>query len=166
MDLRRVLTAASLIVFPVLICITAVAGELPQLPRVAANDNRAPAGVLKNGQLTLRLEVSQARWYPDRETDPSIALHAFGEEGKPPQIPGPLVRVPEGTQIVATVRNLLPRNLLIHGLHERPGNVSDTVEVAAGATREVRFQAGKAGTYTYWATTTESTLITRPTDDT
>jgi hypothetical protein len=136
------------------------------MPVVVANDNRAPAGELKDGQLTLRLELRRARWYPDREIDPSIDLHAFGEEGKPPQIPGPLVRVPEGTQIVATVRNLLPRNVLIHGLHERPGNVSDTVEVAAGATREVRFKAGKAGTYTYWATTTESTLVTRPTDDT
>jgi hypothetical protein len=89
-------------------------------PVVAANDNRIAAGEFKDGQLTLRLKLRGARWYPDRETDPFIDLHAFGEVGKPPQIPGPLVRVPEGTQIIASVRNLLPRRVLIHGLHEHP----------------------------------------------
>jgi FtsP/CotA-like multicopper oxidase with cupredoxin domain len=163
---RCFLSAAALLTSLLLTDTSAFANDTSDLPIVSANNNRTPAGVLKDGQLTLRLEVSKARWYPDRETDPSIALHAFGEEGKPPQIPGPLVRVPEGTQIVATVRNLLSRNVLIHGLHERPGSVGNTVEVAAGATREVRFKAGKAGTYTYWATTTESTLRTRATDDT
>jgi len=67
-------------------CATSLASDSSDLPVVAANDNRMSAGELTAGQLTLRLELRRARWYPDRETDPSIALHAFGEEGKPPQI--------------------------------------------------------------------------------
>jgi FtsP/CotA-like multicopper oxidase with cupredoxin domain len=162
---RCVLLATSLISL-LLTCTTSVAGDTPDLPVVAANDNRTSAGELKGGQLTLWLELRRAHWYPDRETDPSMALHAFGEVGKPPQIPGPLVRVPEGTQIIASVRNLLPRTVLIHGLHEHPGNSEDTVEVAAGATREVRFEAGAAGTYTYWASTSDAALEKRLSDDT
>ena len=161
----RVLAATSLLFFSLLTRPPSVASQPPALPVVAANDNRMPAGELKDGRLTLRLELRRARWYPDRETDPFIDLHAFGEVGKTPQIPGPLVRVPEGTQIVVSVRNLLPRTVLIHGLHEHPGCSRDTVEVAAGATREIRFKAGIPGTYTYWAATSDAELRTRLTDD-
>ena len=166
-NIRCFLSAAVLLVGLLVNGKTALANDTSSLPIVTANNNLLPAGVLENGQLTLRLEIGKALWYPDRETDPAIALSAFGEEGKPPQIPGPLVRAMEGTRVVATVRNLLPRNVLIHGLHQRPGRINDTVEIAAGATREVRFSVGKAGTYTYWATTaTDSTLVTRPKEDT
>jgi FtsP/CotA-like multicopper oxidase with cupredoxin domain len=163
--IRRILSAAPWLFFLVLACTPLVASDTPELPVVAANDNRVAAGELKDGQLTLRLELRRARWYPDRETDPFIDLHAFGEVDKLPQIPGPLVRVPQGTQIIASVRNLLSRTVSIHGLHDHPGNSGDTVEVAAGATREVRFKAGVPGTYTYWATTSDAQLRTRLTDD-
>ena len=126
-----------------------VADDTAELPNVVANDNRTAAGQLKGQQLTLRLELRKARWFPDAETDPHIDLHAFGETGKAPQIPGPLIRVNVGTEIVVNVTNLLKSDVRIHGLHERPGQLTDTFEVAAGATREVRFKAGAAGTYTY-----------------
>ena len=38
-------------------------------------------------------------WHPDGDADPGIVVPAFGEEGKPSLVPGPLVRVPEGTEI-------------------------------------------------------------------
>lgn len=161
----RTLSATSLVFFWVAVCTASPASDIPDLPAVVANDNRSPAGELSDGQLRLQLELRSARWYPDRETDPFITLNSFGEVGKAPQIPGPLVRVPEGTQIIVSVRNLLPRTVLIHGLHEHPGNSGDAVEVAAGATREVRFKAGVPGTYTYWATTSDAQLKTRLTDD-
>ena len=34
-------------------------------PMVAANDNRVPAGVLKDGVLTLHLVATIARWQPE-----------------------------------------------------------------------------------------------------
>ena len=33
------------------------------LPAITANDNRTPAGELRNGILSLRLELREGRWY-------------------------------------------------------------------------------------------------------
>jgi hypothetical protein len=45
--------------------------------RVSINDNRVPAGTLRDGVLTLRLEVRDAEWHPDRESDPGVVVRAF-----------------------------------------------------------------------------------------
>src|SRR5579864_2500093 len=120
--------------------------------RIEANSNRVPAGTLENGVLTLHLELRPADWYPEADTGPSMRVYAFGEEGKAPQVPGPLIRVPQGTQIRVTLHNLLPAAAVVHGLHQHPGDAGDVVQVAAGEVREWRFLAGAAGTYQYWAT--------------
>src|SRR5260221_10319612 len=77
------------------------------LPIAQANDNRAPAGTLREGVLTVRLVVGMARWYPEAPDGPYIDVPAIAEEGKAPHIPAPLIRVPAGTIIDATVRNTL-----------------------------------------------------------
>jgi FtsP/CotA-like multicopper oxidase with cupredoxin domain len=124
--------------------------------RIATNDNTARAGVLRNGVLTVRLEIREGEWHPDGDSKPGIIVRAVAEEGKPAQIPGPLIRVPEGAEIHAFVRNPLPRGtLVVQGLSTRgiaapPG--SDTIQVLPGTTREVRFAAGAPGTYYYRAT--------------
>jgi len=123
----------------------------PIPPRIAANSNRAAAGKLENGVLTLHLEMRQADWYPEADTGPSMKVYAFGEEGKPPQVPAPLIRVPQGTQIHVTLHNFLPTNAIVHGLHQHPGEIADVVLVPAGEIREVRFSTGAIGTYQYWA---------------
>ena len=97
------------------------------VPVAAINDNRAPAGVLCSGVLTLHLEIRPALWYPEKDGGPHLTVGAFAEEGHAPQIPGPLIRVPEGTEISATVRNLLDHTIYIHGLAPR----SAFVRVAA-----------------------------------
>jgi len=122
--------------------------------RIAINDNRAGAGILRDGVLTIRLEARRGDWRPDGDTDPGIVVAAFAEEGKPLQIPGPLIRVPRGTAIHAFVRNSLPDStLFVHGLYTRGARGPDTVQVKPGEVREVRFDAGAPGTYFYWATT-------------
>src|SRR5260370_42389207 len=60
--------------------------------RVAPNDNRAPAGRLRNGVLTLQLDAALGTWSPEGEHGPRIVIAAFGERGRPVQIPGPLIR--------------------------------------------------------------------------
>lgn len=123
------------------------------LPNIVANDNRRPAGVLRDGVLKLELELRKGNWHPEAEDGEAIPSYAFAEAGKPLQVPGPAIRVPQGTTIEASVRNTLGVAVTLHGLHERPGANTDTVVVEAGATKQVRFAAGKAGTYLYWGRT-------------
>ena len=128
----------------------------PLVAMAAANDNRTPAGVLKDGVLTLHLVALVARWQPEGQgpNDPVRIVQTFAEEGKAPQIPGPLVRVPEGTQIRMTVRNTLPgAPLRIYGAMTRPGDSDSFVEIAQGASKELRFAAGTPGTYFYLGST-------------
>lgn len=137
--------------------LSTAAGENPVVVAAQANDNRTPAGKLRDGVLTLHLEIVETIWYPQQEGGPNLHVNAFAEEGRAPQIPGPLLRVPEGTMIHATVRNRLPVPMFVQGLHERPGP-NAPLEVAPGATREVRFKAGAPGTYYYFAGSTKQTI--------
>ena len=125
--------------------------------RIATNDNRKAAGELANGTLTIRLEARSGEWRPDREDGPGVVVHAFAVEGRTLQIPAPLIRVIEGTQVRAFVRNSLGgAPLFVRGLYSRPGKApsdSDTVLVPTGETREIKFLAGSPGTYYYWAAT-------------
>ncbi|MGK2961102.1 MAG: multicopper oxidase domain-containing protein [Gemmatimonadaceae bacterium] len=122
------------------------------LPIVEANDNRRPAGVLKNDTLRIALVAQMARWYPEEADGPFAEVAAFAEEGKVPQVPGPLVRVPEGTMIVATIRNALPDSVIwVRGMATRPSAAPDSVPVAPGQTRTFAFLAGAPGTYMYYA---------------
>ena len=124
-----------------------------ELEPIAANDNRTPGGELRNGVLTLRLELRKGIWHPESENGEAIPVYAFGETGKELQVPGPTVRVPEGTTIDITLHSELGVPATLHGLHKRPGDDGDVVTVAPGATEHVRFVAGAPGTYLYWART-------------
>jgi len=128
--------------------------------RIGINDNRTAAGTLRDGVLTIRLDARTGEWHPDGEADRGIIVAAFAEEGKPPQIPAPIIRVPQGTAIHAVVRNsLADSTLFVHGLYTRGARGSDTVQVKPGEVREVRFDAGPPGTYFYWATTSATAAV-------
>jgi FtsP/CotA-like multicopper oxidase with cupredoxin domain len=133
--------------------------ELPPLPRASANDNRRPAGTLRDGRLDLKLEIVNAEWFAEAESGPSLTMQAFAETGRAPEIPGPMIRVPEGTEIHVTLHNALPDSeVVVHGLHTRPATTDDIVRIPAGGTREVTFQSGAPGTYFYWATSDKKPL--------
>lgn len=131
------------------------------LPEAVANENRMPGGELKNNVLELHLEMREAVWYPEEEGGGHRDVYVFAESGRAPQTPGPLIRVPQGTEIHASIRNTLPLAAKIYGLHRHPGDAKDALSVAAGETREVRFTAGEPGTYVYWATTANHSLEDR-----
>ena len=132
-----------------------------RLPTIAANDNRSPAGELRDGVLTISLELGEGQWHPESEEGKALTVYAFGERGRSLQNPGPLIRVPQGTEIHAIMHNGLPVAATVHGLHERPGSEKDAFIVQPGATQEVRFKAGEPGAYYYWVSTTDSTLERR-----
>ena len=119
--------------------------------RIVANSNQVPAGHLKNGTLTVRLEAAMGEWFPEENDGPAFRVAAFREEGGRLTTPGPLLRVPEGTEIDATISNHLEQPLTVHGLHRRPGDAKEILIVAPGENREVKFLAGAPGTHLYWA---------------
>ncbi len=122
------------------------------LPWVEPNDNRAPAGRFHGDTLELNLEVAMASWRPEADSGPSIRVAAFGEAGHAPRIPGPLIRVPTGTIIVASVRNrLADSTIAVHGLLTHPGTVDDSLVLRPGESVTVSFAAGAPGTYLYYA---------------
>jgi len=123
----------------------------PSAPVIRFNDNRVPAGRLAHGVLTVALETRMGEWHPFGADSAGVPTFAFGEVGKPLQDPGPLLRVREGTEIVARVTNRTASTLVVHGLSARRVDVMDTLVVPPGATREARFRADAAGTYYYWA---------------
>lgn len=132
------------------------AADCSHLPSVAArraasNDNRASAGTLRDGVLSLRIVAAPVAWYPDGAQGCALRVHAFAEEGKGPKIPGPMIRVRSGTQVRVVVRNALGKTLWIRGLQDHNVAALDSVEIAPGTSREFRFRATALGAWYYWA---------------
>ena len=131
------------------------------LPRPVANasiarvnDNRRPAGTLSGGTLTLSLDVVEAGYQPEGELDPVVRILAFAETGKLPTVPAPLLRAPVGTTVHLTVHNKTDSALVLGGLRRSMPAERDTVQLAAGATREVTFKLDRVGNFFYWAVLT------------
>lgn len=158
--------------------LTTASGVLGEsVPSASTNDNRMPAGTLRNRVLSIRLEVRRAAWYPEEDGKANAVVDSFAEEGHSPQIPAPLIRVPEGTEITASIRNLLDHTIYVHGLGARPEanqlppappagsppkEDPTALEIAAGSVREVRFNPGPAGSYYYWASSDRKPMLLRP----
>jgi FtsP/CotA-like multicopper oxidase with cupredoxin domain len=137
--------------------------------RVRANDNRARAGIFGSGVLAVRIEARIAEWHPQGDDAPGASIPVFAEMGRPAQVPGPLIRVPGGTEVIAVVRNLIPNTTLtIHGLHSRPAvgaQFNDSIQLAPGQIQTLRFKLDRPGTYYYWGTTTSAPFGARTKED-
>lgn len=118
-----------------------------------ANDNLKPAGKLSNGVLTIKLEARETMFYPEGMSAPGIPVYGFAETGKNVSIPGPMIRVPAGTEIRATVKNTLSKMIRLRGLDDRGAAALDTFDIEPGATRELSFHANIPGTFYYWGRT-------------
>jgi FtsP/CotA-like multicopper oxidase with cupredoxin domain len=126
------------------------------LPVAAPNDNRTPAGTLQNGVLSVALEATNSMWHPDGDSLPGMAIEVFGEPGKQPVTPGPLVRVRAGTEVRVSVRNSLERDTLTFYLPLRMTDETlraalDSVVLAPREVREIRMRAVRPGNYLYHA---------------
>jgi manganese oxidase len=144
------------IAFVAVLASASAVADCRHLPAPAAsaavpNDNRAGVGTLRDGVLTVRLVARAAAWRPDGPAGCALAVHAFAEEGKPARIPGPMIRVAAGTEVLVSVRNALPTAIWVRGLQDRSPGIFDSVEVAPAATREFRFVATAPGAWYYWA---------------
>ena len=120
--------------------------------RVEAHDNTRAAGTVDRSTVTIRLRAARGEWRPEGTDGPPLTIEAFGEEGKTLTVPAPLIRVAEGAVIDLAVRNELATPLRVHGLCSRDGSPCPPVDVTPGGTTQLRFAAGRSGTYHYWAT--------------
>jgi FtsP/CotA-like multicopper oxidase with cupredoxin domain len=139
----------------------------PEAPTtlIAANDNRVPAGVLRHDTLIIRLEARAGQWQPEGEHGRKLDAYGWAEEGKAMQNPGPLLRVTEGTEVRASLRNMLPKPLTVYGLGATRG-ATDSIIIAPGASQEAHFTAAAAGTYYYAGKTSPGPLAARLDEDT
>lgn len=120
------------------------------LPLVVANENRMPAGLTRDGIRVIELEVIEGDWRIEAADGPGLRVRAVAEQGAPPSIPAPLVRVETGTRLRVSVRNTLSDSTLtVFGLHTHPVAAPDSFSVLPGQTVTAEFEAGDPGTYLY-----------------
>ena len=131
---------------------------------VTPSEGRRAAGNLANGELTIALEARSGVWYPEGAGGRSLDVAAFAEEGKPLSTPGPLIRVPVGTTVRATIRNRLDMPLTVLGFGKTRG-MSDSVVVPVGESTPVSFTATTPGTYYYIARRAVDPVVGRPSND-
>jgi manganese oxidase len=137
----------------------------PRAPeRVSPNDNRRSVGTLSKGVLTIALEAREGAWQPEGDRGRTLDVAAFAEEGKPLLTPGPLVRVPVGTEIRATIRNRLDKPLTVFGFGKTRG-ATDSVVVPPNAAVPVSFKATTPGTFYYAARRAPDPFGFRPIED-
>ena len=127
-----------------------------------ANDNRASAGRLAKGVFTLNLEARDALWFPEEGASQPIPIVAFAEAGGLPRAPGPMIRVPAGTEMRIAVHNALAVPMRLWGLQDRSGSGLDSTVIAPGATQTFQFRADIPGTFFYWARTGVRPLLPLP----
>lgn len=144
-------TAAALLTC-LLIGVGSAGPRTPAPSVVEPNDNRVPAGRMDGDTLRLSLVVQMAEWFPNGPDGPSVTVAAIAEAGKPPQIPSPLIRVPEGTVLDLTLLNGLPDSSIgLRGLVTRPAIDDRGTTLVPGDSVRLQFEAGAPGTYLYGA---------------
>jgi manganese oxidase len=132
---------------PVVIGIVSSSAE--QLPRIETNQNHTAAGVVRDGVLTIRLDIAKGEWHPEADDGMALSVYAFGEAGHPLQNPGPLIRVPQGTEIRASIHNSLPVSIAVHGLADA-GVDNAPLNLMPDAVQQISFKATTPGLYVYW----------------
>lgn len=119
-------------------------------PLALVNDNRRPAGVRRGDTLRVALDIVEAAYQPEGEHDPVVRALAFAEPGRAPEVPGPLIRAPQGTTVRLTLRNRSDTSIVVGGLSLSRPTGQDTVHVRAGASRDVTFRLDQPGNHFYW----------------
>jgi hypothetical protein len=151
----------------VLLPISIITSEGPRpgnLEPVAPNDFSRVAGTFERGVLSIALEARLGAWRPDSEGS-AIEVAAFAEEGRALSSPGPLIRIPEGTEVRATIRNKLGKPIVVYGFGG-PRGKQDSLVIQPNAMRSVRFNANRRGTMTYAARRVLDRPNSKPFEDT
>lgn len=137
------------------VCLTAATTSVrtAAAPEVHPNPNTASAGMLHDGMLNVGLEAKRSLWRFS-DSRPPMTVAAFSEENKPTLMPGPLLRIPVGTQLRITIRNSLDKPLTFivpAALHGAPDRVTemDSVIIAPNTADTISARATTPGSYVY-----------------
>jgi manganese oxidase len=124
--------------------------------RVAtANDQTVPAGVIFADTLDVQLTIGPATLLPEGAAGPRLDILTFGDGHAGPSMPGPLVRAPAGTTVIARVCNTHTDTVWLVGLANR----GDTVPAPPGVTTESVFNLDAVGARVYRGLTREDTVM-------
>ena len=116
----------ALVLFPLAVRAHEVAHPAPDT-RIVSNDNRRPAGTLRNGVLTVRIDARDGTWTPDGSKGRRYSVAAFGEVGKTATDTGSAApRSARRRGFAPTVRNTLGKTLWMYGLGAKRGVASDS----------------------------------------
>lgn len=153
------LVAAGLLGFGVPLLVTERGG--PVFPVIAQNDNLRAAGTVRENSTVVALEIVEGDWEPAGPEGGKERILAFQEVGRGPEIPGPMLRVVEGTPMQVTVTNTLDTTIVVHGLSGRRQAMLDTLVLFPGQTGTASFTADVEGTYYYWGGFPGNSVATR-----
>lgn len=119
-------------------------------PMANVNQNRASAGRIVKGTLSLSLDIVEAAWQAEGSGDPVVRILALAERGKAPQVPGPMLRAASGTTVRLSLRNRSDSAVMMSGFRPSLPPDADTLHLSPGATREINFTLDSVGTFFYW----------------
>lgn len=131
-------------------CVGSSTPSTSDVSTATANDNRVAAGRIANGVRVVSLVVRRTRWAPGRDSTQHIDVEAFGEVGRAPSIPAPLLRTSRGKPIRLVVRNALADTLVLCGFAGRICARNDTLRVAPESSATIDLRNDPPGTYLYW----------------
>jgi manganese oxidase len=129
---------------------TVTAGTFGRLDDIASNDSVISGGTRTGNVLHIALVARWGLWYPDGPGTIGLPIEAFGEAGRPLQLPGPLIRAPLGTRVVASIRNELAHDLTVRGLTTTSAVPQAILRIPSGATRRTTFTLDRAGAFGYY----------------
>jgi FtsP/CotA-like multicopper oxidase with cupredoxin domain len=132
-----------------------VPGSADAVQSASPNDQRMRAGTLFRDTLDLQLDIRQAQLRPEGEQGPTLNVVTFGESGRSPSVPGPLVRVPAGTTVLARVCNTLADTVWLIGLAAR----GDSLVAPPGRLTKSIFTLEQPGIRVYRGATREDTVL-------
>jgi FtsP/CotA-like multicopper oxidase with cupredoxin domain len=169
---HRRLALAAIIGASVLLAAPAGAQETP-LPSPAFENYEAGAGAMVDGVWRVHLTARRVTWQPRGGGTPAVPVHAFSADDGTPGVPGPMIRVQAGTPVEVTVSNELHKTVVLRGLRDRntssaspdetptgfpglpidPAFWDESLRLAPGETRSVRFTPTVPGSFLYYGRT-------------
>ncbi len=140
---------------------SANAGTFGRLEDIASNDGTHWGGVRTVRTLHISLVARWGLWHPDGPGTTGLPVEAFGEVGRPLQVPGPLIEAPLGTRVVISIRNELAHDLTVRSSTPSLELRQTLLHMAPGTTGRTTFVLDRPGAFGYYGSDSGESLDAR-----